>query len=242
MSLKIDFSGINTLYIRFTVTGSGTAGGGSQPISFILLSDNPDSDNTEYNHRHEFVNREYRTNVTRNWDVSSISGSHYLRLQHRSATSNSSQNTTLNVFEIYDDSDVRYYNEGEFEENWFEGWKDSTNHVFTKQSDNLQLYAQGGSNRTGLIIYYEGEEPSFLIKGIVNLNASPLEGAVVRLFNQDENTYITHDVTNASGEYLFEELEEGVEYHVTVEYFDEATDDKYYSKSAPFIQPWEDEE
>ena len=83
---------------------------------------------------------------------------------------------------------------------------------------------------------------NFLIKGVVNLNASPVEGAVVRLFNQDENTYITHDVTNVSGEYLFEVLEEGVDYHVTVEYLDEVTDDKYYSKSAPYIKPWEDEE
>ena len=102
----------------------------------------------------------------------------------------------------------------------------------------------GGNQYTGgsgvVLIAYE--ELPFTIKGIVNLNASPVEGAIVRLFNQDENTYITHDVTNASGEYSFEALEEGVEYHVTVEYLDEATDDKYYSKSAPFIQPWEDEE
>ena len=80
------------------------------------------------------------------------------------------------------------------------------------------------------------------IEGIVNLNSNPIEGAVVRLVNQDTDSYVSSVTTNSSGEYTFEELEDGVDYHVTVEYFDESTDEKYYTKSATYIKPWEDEE
>ena len=80
------------------------------------------------------------------------------------------------------------------------------------------------------------------IKGVVNLNSNPIEGAVVRLVNQDTDSYVSSVTTNSAGEYTFEELEDGVDYHVTVEYFDESTDEKYYTTSATYIKPWVDEE
>ena len=93
-----------------------------------------------------------------------------------------------------------------------------------------------------MLFIITGTELSSHIKGVVNLNSNPIEGAVVRLVNQDTNSYVDSVTTNSAGEYTFEELEDGVDYHVTVEYLDGSTDEKYYTKSAPYIKPWEDEE
>lgn len=56
-----------------------------------------------------------------------------------------------------------------------------------------------------------------MIKGIVTLDSSPVEGALVQAINRDTNEYIGNDTTNTDGEYEIDP--DGADnVHVVVEY------------------------
>jgi len=76
------------------------------------------------------------------------------------------------------------------------------------------------------------------ITGIVTLNGNPVEGATVRLINQDENSYVGTTSTAADGTYAFRGVKQGVNYHATVEF--ESGGQKYNARSQPFLQATQD--
>ena len=82
------------------------------------------------------------------------------------------------------------------------------------------------------------EQLSFTIKGTVNLNASPVEGAKVRLINDTTNTYIGDTLTDASGNYEFSVSSDTADHHAMVEY--ESGGNKYHALSKPFIKGGEE--
>ena len=65
----------------------------------------------------------------------------------------------------------------------------------------------GGNGGSGIVLIAY-EEQSFTIKGIVNLNASPVEGAKVSCINQNTNELVGHTTSDENGEWEFSDLNE----------------------------------
>lgn len=75
------------------------------------------------------------------------------------------------------------------------------------------------------------------ISGVVSLSGTPVEGAVVRCIRQSDNVALAEQITDESGAYLFEDLEDGELYHLAVEY--EAGEEKYNALSLWDVAPVE---
>lgn len=75
------------------------------------------------------------------------------------------------------------------------------------------------------------------ISGVVSLNGTPVEGAIVRCIRQSDNVAIADVSTDSSGAYTFEDLEEDELYHLAIEYENEGT--KYNARSLWDVAPVE---
>ena len=81
-------------------------------------------------------------------------------------------------------------------------------------------------------------ESPFTIKGKVNLNASTVEGAKVRLINDTTDSYVGDTVSDVNGDYEFNVSSDTDDFHVMVEY--ESGGNKYHALSKPFIKGGEE--
>lgn len=95
---------------------------------------------------------------------------------------------------------------------------------------------QGGSGGSGTIIIRYAKS-IYAISGTVKLAGSPLQGAIVRLIRQSDDTYVGETTSDSNGEYEFTDLN-NEEYHVTVEYED-GSGNLYNDYSYPFVIPHE---
>jgi len=76
----------------------------------------------------------------------------------------------------------------------------------------------------------------YSISGQITLSGSPVEGAVVRVINSTDESYVEDVVTDAGGNYKFYSLTSGKKYHVVVEYEHEGQ--KYNATSKWAIDPY----
>ena len=191
--------------------------------------------------------------------------------EDRFTPSGMSAGTYHKISVSYDGSNVRFFFNGALEETFSYStamnWGSGRNSViatyfrindsgisFQGKIDDLKMQARHLTADEELTEYNnEFDNASFwttgtwelLVSGFISstaiLNGSPVEGATVRLFNQSTNSYVGETVTNASGEYSFEFLDEDSFYHVFGEYKD-GSNDTYQSFSFPYVKPEVDEE
>ena len=109
--------------------------------------------------------------------------------------------------------------------------------IKTKE-EGITVYNNESDNASFWTINAPSPMVIFSIKGTVNLNASPVEGAKVRLINDTTNTYIGDTLTDASGNYEFSVSSDTVDHHAMVEY--ESGGNKYHALSKPFIKGGEE--
>jgi hypothetical protein len=75
----------------------------------------------------------------------------------------------------------------------------------------------------------------YFIAGVATLLGSPLENAKITLIDSDTDTVVDTVLTDATGYYIFENLNSAKTYHVVAEFDDNP--DYYNAKSLPFLTP-----
>lgn len=101
-----------------------------------------------------------------------------------------------------------------------------------------------GITISGYVESYKGNAPDIgaweadlaTISGQVTLNGSPVQGAIIRVFDQTLEEYIAKTTSNASGNYSITVIPNH-KYHVFVEYTDSSTGEKFNALSKWNIDP-----
>jgi hypothetical protein len=106
----------------------------------------------------------------------------------------------------------------------------------TSQEITTYLY-NSGAPTTNEQYPYITYTATYAIGGNVTLGGSATQGATLRLHEQTNNLYIGDTTTDVNGDYEFDNLIDGNEYHVSVEY--ESGGTKYNDESKPFVTPYQ---